>query len=428
MVIDEEDYLMHHGIKGQKWGVRRFQNEDGTWTKEGIKRRKYAKKNLKKATVSNLDKWGTDKEHNVLYIIGASGSGKSTTALGLADAKDSVIHIDALTQDNADAAMNKDFKNFCESKGVKIDDISNRKLPIDKRIAELDKVSNLVEPYGRKCYDENRKVVIEGLQMIDETMYPDKQYFKDRPVITLKTGKIKSSARAAIRDGNGIKDTISRFADKERFEWYDQLNEGIDKINSVIEHSELIEISEDGYLMHHGIKGQKWGVRRYQDRTGRNTKVGLERRRKGSNPHVKRLLNYDGPAYFVSEKKLQDTSLLPRVPHNFFTENGYEDAETPRVCFAPSVDECLAGLSQNVEGKTFYVYSPVDISKCEMSKPDNIAVPDSDVTNELWCTNAVDVEQVGKIKVTGNRGEDGIKFKYGDHEAELYNDWEYEFK
>ncbi len=30
--------LAHHGILGQKWGVRRFQNENGSLTKEGKKR------------------------------------------------------------------------------------------------------------------------------------------------------------------------------------------------------------------------------------------------------------------------------------------------------------------------------------------------------------------------------------------------------
>lgn len=33
-----ENYLAHHGIKGQKWGIRRYQNEDGTLTPEGQKR------------------------------------------------------------------------------------------------------------------------------------------------------------------------------------------------------------------------------------------------------------------------------------------------------------------------------------------------------------------------------------------------------
>lgn len=29
-------YLAHHGIKGQKWGVRRYQNADGSLTEEGV--------------------------------------------------------------------------------------------------------------------------------------------------------------------------------------------------------------------------------------------------------------------------------------------------------------------------------------------------------------------------------------------------------
>lgn len=33
-------YLIHYGIQGQKWGVRRFQNEDGTWTEDGLVRRR----------------------------------------------------------------------------------------------------------------------------------------------------------------------------------------------------------------------------------------------------------------------------------------------------------------------------------------------------------------------------------------------------
>lgn len=31
-------YLAHYGIKGQRWGIRRFQNEDGSLTKKGQRR------------------------------------------------------------------------------------------------------------------------------------------------------------------------------------------------------------------------------------------------------------------------------------------------------------------------------------------------------------------------------------------------------
>ena len=35
-------YLIHYGIEGQKWGVRRFQNADGTYTTDGLERRRHA--------------------------------------------------------------------------------------------------------------------------------------------------------------------------------------------------------------------------------------------------------------------------------------------------------------------------------------------------------------------------------------------------
>lgn len=52
-------YLAHYGVKGMKWGVRRYQNEDGTLTALGKKkarldeaRSRYAKTNSKSSKIS----------------------------------------------------------------------------------------------------------------------------------------------------------------------------------------------------------------------------------------------------------------------------------------------------------------------------------------------------------------------------------------
>lgn len=57
-VNDYRDYLSHHGIPGMRWGVRRYQNKDGSLTQNGKRRRnKYrdTSKKLIKAASKRLN-------------------------------------------------------------------------------------------------------------------------------------------------------------------------------------------------------------------------------------------------------------------------------------------------------------------------------------------------------------------------------------
>ena len=131
--------------------------------------------------------------------------------------------------------------------------------------------------------------------------------------------------------------------------------------------------------------------------------------------------------YFLSEHDDWDESIIrPRIPNNFLTRNGYEDATIPRVCFSTFIDGCLRALSQNLKGKVFYVYQPV--GKYEVITPTLEQVPDRAVTRERWITKPVELHCIGKIQVGEAKG-DGIKYVYGEdneHSAKLY-DWEWEW-
>ena len=56
MYYESTNELYHHGIKGQKWGVRRWQNADGTYNEAGKKRYGGEKRNEKKAAVYRYSK------------------------------------------------------------------------------------------------------------------------------------------------------------------------------------------------------------------------------------------------------------------------------------------------------------------------------------------------------------------------------------
>lgn len=56
-----DDYLAHHGIMGQKWGVRRFQNPDGTLTDAGKRRVKGDKVSNKNMTSKMRDEYAKNR-------------------------------------------------------------------------------------------------------------------------------------------------------------------------------------------------------------------------------------------------------------------------------------------------------------------------------------------------------------------------------
>ena len=61
-------YLIHHGVKGQKWGVRRYQNYDGTLTDIGKTRNRIKKVSKTKSQVEDIVKTFSEQEREKLGL------------------------------------------------------------------------------------------------------------------------------------------------------------------------------------------------------------------------------------------------------------------------------------------------------------------------------------------------------------------------
>ena len=63
---------MHHGIKGMKWGIRRFQNRDGSLTAAGVSRYRTADRDNKKRGLSDKQKRMLKRGLAVAGVAGAT--------------------------------------------------------------------------------------------------------------------------------------------------------------------------------------------------------------------------------------------------------------------------------------------------------------------------------------------------------------------
>lgn len=251
--------LMHHGIQGMHWGKRNgppypLDSTVSANIKKGkdvvnttlTPEQKLAMRNLKGARTANLDKFGKTPSTNVLYIAGYSGSGKSTTALGIARKNDHVIHLDAYSEPGAKTTgvgsratfvTNRKFNKFLDKECPRWKEMANAtedaEYPALKRFGGrywkvVDQFRNAVEQFAKDEFKKGNRVIVEGVQLADDWFAPNKEYYKGKPVITLGTNPLRSMKQGSERDGMGsgyaaVIKRIYNLDPKERMEyinWY----------------------------------------------------------------------------------------------------------------------------------------------------------------------------------------------------------------
>ena len=156
-----------------------------------------------------IEMWGQDLDHNILYITGNTGSGKSTLAESYRNRKTTIIHLDGYFDLSHKLSRNQSprFNLYMNKLGFNFMTLANKSFflnHLDAYIEHADHFSDLLESFAQSEFKEGRRVVVEGIQLQDDTLYPDKSFFRDKPLIQMTTDIDISEIRAVLRDENEI--------------------------------------------------------------------------------------------------------------------------------------------------------------------------------------------------------------------------------
>ena len=136
-------FIAHSRTEGSKNGVRRYQYEDGTWTPEGLERRR-----------AEYARFNRSNENGMRALVGTAGStlAVATAAAGTLTAKKDINKIkNAYTSANDVMDKTKDAAKLFESKKLKplTQDLSNSELQEMVKRMELEKKYSELLEYNR---------------------------------------------------------------------------------------------------------------------------------------------------------------------------------------------------------------------------------------------------------------------------------------
>ena len=172
---------------------------------------------LRESKASLYEAWGKYRDHNVLYITGYSGSGKSKVTERLKDSNTVVIHLDVYFDEyiNPNAGgKSKYFDEYLEDHDIPAPNSLNEREKSDMNVYR--KFEKAIEDFGKLQFDEGRKVIVEGTQILDGIINPDKSFYKNKCIIILQTSQSQSKANAAKRDKDEAEELAKQIINKHQ--------------------------------------------------------------------------------------------------------------------------------------------------------------------------------------------------------------------